>query len=394
MTKRRIKAVLFDLLCMTPYYDSYLCNALQEILPDTRLATISFHMAPHYFATQGVQRQKGILDIVAKFSIRSRRIRQTLKLFEYLINLVLLTLRFMVKRPDIVHVQWIPLVGYVPAELWFLRFLKRRGAMLVYTVHNVLPHDSGDRYRPVFKEVYGIMDLLVCHTRQSRQQLVDEFAVPPEKTKIIPHGPLFQDTVRSCRSEARSRLGLSQDQVAVLYFGTIRPYKGVEFLLESWQTIAAKMNNAVLLIAGSGERCYLERIADSIDSLGIGKTVQPHFRFIPNEDLSLFFEAADILVYPYKEVTQSGALLTGMTFGKPIVATAVGGLDETLRHGESALLVEFGNCGQMAATLMALISKPEERQRLGNAARADLERVHSWPEIARETALCYMEILS
>jgi glycosyltransferase involved in cell wall biosynthesis len=391
---KKIVVFVMDLLCMIPYYDSYLCAALRKILPETRLAAINFHLDPRYFATQGVRRQGGIVDLIANLSIRSRRFRQTLKLLEYLVNMMLLSFRFMVKRPDIVHVQWIPLVGRIPVELWFLRLLQWRGAKLVYTVHNVLPHDSDDRHRSVFRGVYGIMDLLVCHTRLSQQQLINEFAIPSGKTTVIQHGPLFKDTVRVDGKDARKRLGISQDLTVILFFGTIRPYKGIEFILESWKILAETTENAVLLIAGSGEAGYLETVTGCIDRMGIGKTVIPHFRYISSEDLPLFFEASDILVYPYKDITQSGALLTGMTFGKPIVATAVGGIGETLRHGENALLVEYGNCNQLAAGLATLIANPHERQRLGTAARAGQERTHSWQEIAQQTANCYRELLS
>lgn len=388
-----MRVLILDMLCMTPYYDRYLCNALQTRNPDIYLGSISFHLQPGYFEAHGVRRQPGMLNIVSHLSIRSFHVRQALKLSEYLLNLFLLTVRFIFVRPDIIHVQWTPLVTRLPIELWFLGFFKKRGVKLVYTVHNILPHDSGDRYLVRFRAIYNMMDFLVCHTRQTQQQLIDTFAVPPAKTAIIPHGPLFHDAPTVPRQEARARLAVGEEQPLVLFFGLIRPYKGVEFLLEAWQAITANCPHAMLLIAGSGDLSYLDTIRHKVEELGLTDSVRLDFRYIPEEELPVFFQAADILVYPYRDVTQSGALLAGLSFGKPIVATNIGGFCEILDHGTTALLIDYGNCEQLATSLTELINGPEVRARMSKSVYEEMRNNYSWESIAGKTIACYHSVL-
>lgn len=388
-----MKVFIMDMLCMVPIYNRYLCNALQATNPDTFLGSISFHLQPGYFAKHKVHRQPGMIDIVSRFSFRSRNVRQLLKLAEYLLNLISLTVRFLFVRPDIIHVQWIPLVIRMPVELWFLRFFQSRGVKLVYTVHNILPHDSGERYREQFKTIYAMMDLLVCHTRQIQQQLIDSFAVPPVKTAIIPHGPAFHDALTISRQEARKRLSVGEDKTIVLCFGVIRPYKGVEFLLEAWQAIDAARPDAMLIIAGNGDLEYLSNIRLTVEQLSLTDSVRLDLRFIPDDELPMYYQAADILVYPYRDIAQSGALLTGMTFGKPIIATAVGGFCEVLQDRKTALFIEYGNCTQFAAALANLIDDGEVRARMGQAVLDEVRSNYSWETIAEKTIACYHQAL-
>jgi glycosyltransferase involved in cell wall biosynthesis len=118
------------------------------------------------------------------------------------------------------------------------------------------------------------------------------------------------------------------------------------------------------------------------------------YRYVSDSELMTIIETADVLVYPYRNITQSGALFTGMGEGKAIVATDVGGLGETLRDGDTGRLVEFGNPEQLANALIDLLRHPKKRSRLGRAAQEDLNTRLSWEEIARRTLECYRSTLS
>jgi len=378
-----------DLLCITPMYDRYLCKALQARNPLTVLGAISFHLDVNYFNRFGVHRQPGLLDCVAKLRLRSNALRQGLKAIEYIINLLNLFICFTLSSPEVIHVQWIPLITKVPLELWFLRVLKKRGIRLVYTVHNILPHDTGMKYKDTFRVIYNLMDALICHTQNAKEQLVKEFGISADKVWVIPHGPMFHDSIQIKRVEACTRLGYRGEETNVLAFGGIRPYKGLEFLLQAWKLVIDQCPDTRLIIAGNGDKDYLRQIVELINDLELEQSVQTHFGFIPNDELPIFHSAADILVYPYRNITQSGALFTGMAFGKPIVATDVGGFKETLRNGETGVLIEYGNVQQLANNLINLIQKPEERKRLGRAAFEELDRYYSWEAIAEKTLECY-----
>lgn len=390
-----MKVFVMDMLCMVPYYDGYLCSALQKKVPGIKLGAISFHLQPDFFSDHTVLRHPGFIDLVTRFKIRSKTIRRFLKFSEYILNLILLLVQFIFVKPDIIHIQWIPLVVKLPIELWFLRIMQKRGVKLVYTVHNLLPHDTGDRHRQTFHKVYRMMDMLVCHTNQTRSDLVTQFCIPEHKTVVIPFGPNIQDTQHLPTADARQMLGIDTDKVMALYFGSIRPYKGLEFLLEAWKHVVDQApRTALLFIAGNGQKEYLNNIEQLIDHMGVTVAVRTDLRFIPEEELLTLIHASDILVYPYKDVTQSAALLSGMLFGKAIVATNVGGFRETLEHDQTALLVDYGDCTQLADNLSRLIKNQADRQRLGQAVKAHLEMNYSWENIAEQTLCVYNRLTS
>jgi len=387
------KVFVIDLLCMTPFYDRYLVEALSKKFPEVILVAISFHLDPEYFEKYNVKRLK-IVDIVSKLKITNQMLRQAFKLPEYLANLSLLSFRMIFNRPAILHIQWITLITKTSLGLWSLKLAKAMGVKIVYTVHNVLPHDTGLTHKSIFKKTYQFMDALICHTSQAKNELITEFGISDKKIWVIPHGPMFHDRVNTSSADARNLLSYREDQVVILCFGVIRPYKGIEFLLDALKIVTGKNKNTLLVIAGNGEAAYLDKIRKYIWELDLNENVRQDFKYIPNDELPIYFQAADILVYPYKNITQSGALLTGMAYGKPIVASSVGGLKETLLNGKIGLLVEYGNAKDLADALTTLINSPEERTRLGNAALRELEDKYSWDVIAEKTLECYKKTLT
>jgi glycosyltransferase involved in cell wall biosynthesis len=260
---------------------------------------------------------------------------------------------------------------------------------LVQTVHNDLPHDTGLRFKAAFTRLYRMADALICHTAQSRERMAEEFGIPLRKIHVIPHGPL--NMARSdprAAARVRSQFGISADTVMVLCQGFIRPYKGIAFLLEAWRRVQGRGTNARLIIAGGGDPELIQNLKFQAKGCGIESTVHFATYFLTVDDLGAFYQAADILVYPYRAITMSGSLMTGVTFRRPIVATKLPAFEQMLRHGETALLIDYGDVEGMAGALGHLIDDPAERRRLGEAA-GTVASSQSWEEIARATLQCY-----
>lgn len=391
--KNDIDVWIMDCLCMTPYYDAYLINAMKKYNPNTNFGSISFHLGREYFRAQNIINDAGLLDITSKLWIKNSLLKRPLKIMEYCINLLTFRYRFLIKKPDVVHIQWLPLITHFPMEMWFLKSLKKQGIKLVYTVHNVLPHDTGERYWTKFNKVYELVDGLICHTKETKTNLIQKFSLNPSKICIIPHGPMFHEVKMVNTNEAKDYLNIPQERVVILFFGTLRPYKGIEFLLESFKAVLNKRPEALLIIAGDGEAKYKQLLSDYIIKLGLTNSVKADFRYIPISELPIYHQAADILVYPYKIIDQSGALLTGMAYAKPIVATAVGGMLETLRNQNNGLLIKYGDIESFANAIIKLLDDPDLRFYLGKNALHDLEEKYSWDIIAQQTLRCYQEIL-
>lgn len=388
-----IRVFLMDLWSYSPHYDRYLYEALRREDVDVRLGSVAPYQDPAYFRRNGIHTSPGLLDVVPSLRLSHDRLRRPLMLFECCINMLALLIRFLFSRPDIVHVQWVPLVRKLPVELWFLKLVRAMGSKLVYTVHNVLPHDTGNKFVPVFRSVYQQMDALICHTQGAKEQLVQEFSLDPDRVCVIPHGPLLHEVNQLNTAEAKRELGISDEEVLVLWQGIIRPYKGLDFLLEAWRKVVPVNARARLLLAGSGTPEAEQALRERVSALGLESSVSLHLRYLGDEELPVYFGAADIAVYPYKAVTTSGALMTAVAYGKAIVASNLPAFEEVLSQAETApLLVEYGDVDAFAEVLKRLIDNPDERERAAHST-ARLNDTNSWDAIAKKTRRCYATVL-
>ena len=389
-----LKVFLMDLWAVVPYYDAYLCRALlaQNVL--VTLASITYYLDPQCFSARGLRNRPGLLDIVGKFQL-PKLLRRPLKFTEAMLNLLGSAVRMLYARPDVLHVQFLPLLRWrVPLETWFLFYCKRLGIKMVYTVHDLLPHDTAQRHWRRFHRLYQSSDALICHSESAKRQLVDDCRIPSERIWIIPHGPLFYDCAAPFREHIRSKYSAEPGECLVLWQGLIFPYKGIDFLLDSWVKVQRAGGKARLVVAGTGSAELLSALVRKAESLGISASVTFDFRFLPLEELTSLYSAVDMVVYPYKAVTTSGALLTGVALGKPIIATNLKAFAEILEHGENALLVEPGDTQALAGSILRLASEPEFRLQLGARAKQLGSGDDAWRSIAKQTRECYLSVLA
>ncbi len=388
--EEKLCVYLFDGACVAPLYDIYLYRSLKNYV-DITLISKSYSHNPKQHSQFGVKNKAGILDFTYRFNFLGRKILYALNGIEYIINLLYWTVKFIFKPPEIVHIQWFKLVRSVPFEIWFSKILLRRKIKLVYTVHNVLPM-TGKKHPDVYRKIYSMMNLLICHTKDVKNTLVENFGISSEKIHIIPHGPFFHDFPRKPPHIAKKIIGI-KDKVIVLFFGGMRPYKGVEFLLETWKKVLASTDDAVLILAGSGNSNYIKKIKKSISKLELDDEIIQKFQFIDNEELPIYHQAADILVYPYSEIYQSGAFMTGITFGKAIIATRIGVFPEIIEDGENGFLVDYGDTDDFQKKLLYLIKNPDTRKRFGKNIYEKYKSELNWDTIAQKTVECYKNII-
>jgi glycosyltransferase involved in cell wall biosynthesis len=219
-------------------------------------------------------------------------------------------------------------------------------------------------------------------------RLEAEFAVSAEKIDVIPHGPFFYDLPNTGNAQTLRALGVEPGKVLVLWQGIIFPYKGVDLLLNAWQKVEARHENACLVIAGTGAPELLDQIRGQISELGL-KHVHPEFRFITTEELVALYRAADIVAYPYRAITTSGALATGLALGKAIVASDLPVFREILETRENALLVDPHQCEELAGALTEMIENRELREELAKKVSEMNFGDKSWLAIAKKTAQVY-----
>ncbi len=289
------------------------------------------------------------------------------------------------RKYDLVWTQWPTLQA---GGHWFWMIAKALGLRIAHTVHNVLPHEEqpGDRRRCA--SIYHACDTLFVHSRQALREMEANYPEVMAKTRIMNHG-LYTLYARrpEAREATRKRLGIEPGQVALLAFGPIRPYKNIELILAA---LAAGRPEAAVLVVAGREKGYgdsdpgdpVGRTRRLAEQLGIGDRVRFLERGADFAETTEIFEAADVLVLPYSKSYGSGALLLGMTFGKFIVASRTGGMDEYLRDYPRHEMLDGEKPQQAAAALERTIRRVSAGIDAPIPAMPELE----WRNIAR-TAL-------
>jgi glycosyltransferase involved in cell wall biosynthesis len=375
---------MMDLLAIVPYYTAYLSKALLSEGVSVQVGSISYYLDRSCSAVRGLKPDPGLLDVIGKLDL-PRVPRRILKLIEALINMAALSLRFLLTPPDIVHVQFLPMLRWkAPFDLWFIHLCRLRGAKIVLTVHDILPHDTAETYKALFQSLYRHTDALICHSDSIRTRLISEFAIPAEKIFVIPHGPFFYDIPPDNSASLTPR---TSEQI-VLWQGIIFPYKGVDLLLNAWQRVEAATDNARLVVLGTGAPDLLHQLRAQVQQLGLTR-VTLDFRFASTEELVAAYRAADIVVYPYRAITTSGALATGLALGKTIVASDLPVFRELLTDRKDALLINPEETDELSSALTELLHNPSLRKELASAVTARDFGSRSWQEIAYKTIEVY-----
>ncbi len=215
------------------------------------------------------------------------------------------------------------------------RQLSRAGVRVAVLVDNLIPHEESRLDSWMAHRVLAHADQVFTMSKAVSE---DVLAQAPQAAVATLFHPLYEIYHSSYTQQtAREKLGLS-DQPVILFFGLIRPYKGLDILINALGLIQADLDNFKAYILGEAyedEQKYL----DLISSTGIASQVVYRNEFIPDDELPLYFAACDVLVLPYRTATQSGIIGIAFQMDRPVIATRVGGLGEYIEEGKTGYLV-------------------------------------------------------
>ena len=239
------------------------------------------------------------------------------------------------EKPDLVLVKfWIPFMG--PCFGTILRIAKwNKHTKVISILDNVIPHEK--RFGDIIFTKY-FLKAIDAFVSMSQEVLKDLKTFSNKPALYTPH-PLYDNYGSAIsKAEAIQRLGLDTDKRYILFFGFIRKYKGLDWLLEAMNHPDIKQQNIKLIIAGefySDEAIYTELI----HQYQLQEKVELFTQFIPNSEVRNYFCAADLVVQPYKTATQSGITQIAYHFEKPMIVTNVGGLAENVPDGKVGFVV-------------------------------------------------------
>lgn len=297
---------------------------------------------------------------------------------------------------DVLHVHWISdIVGtneanplkYALKQIVFRLDLAlvrlRLRNRIVWTVHNLTAHENRHPEGDLGARTHLARRArsLVVHCPSATEMVSKTYGVAAERITTVPQGNYIESYPNVAgRDESRRRLGIPEDRFLFLHLGTVRPYKGVEELLGSFAKLRHPRKH--LLVAGRcSDPAYLEELQRIVPS----DTVQFDLRFIPPDELQFYFNAADAVVLPYRDVFMSGSLLLAMGFGRMVVAPRLGCIPD---HADEigSVLYDADRPGALDAALEAALTRDVEA-----CGRHSLERVRmfDWKTTAEQTSAIY-----
>lgn len=315
-----------------------------------------------------------------------RLIRAWINLTRYLLEL----------KPDLIQFSKINF----PFEALFLGYLRRHGLILAQICHEFELRENTGLFSSLvlraYANVYTHFSVMFFHARENRDRFLGLFPfVPLERTQIIPHGN--SDWLLKIKSDEvdilKAKYGLREDERVVLFFGLLAPSKGLDDLVDAF-ALVRKSCEIKLLIAGyPTKHINMSELRAHIARLNLEDSVIFDARYIPLEQIRPLMELAAVVVYPYVSSTQSGALQVAYTFGKPVVATRVGGLPEAIDDSRSGYLVEVHSPRDLAEKIILIVNDPRRMAEMGIYARHLSETRFDWGSIAKQVRPVYEQLL-
>jgi D-inositol-3-phosphate glycosyltransferase len=282
-------------------------------------------------------------------------------------------------QPDgVIARWWIPF--FAPGFREVMRRVRRR-TRAVWLLDNVVPHESYPLSSWLTRQALRQGHAYLVQSEQVRRELTDLLPdLDPAQIRLAPH-PVYDygmpERPRPSVAEARRALNLSPETRVLLFFGLIKPYKGLNYLIDAAPMLRERFGpeGVRLVIVGDvyGDRQpYIDRIASS----GAFDIIDFHAEYVADDAVEQWFVASDLVVLPYVSATQSGIVQIAWNYDKPVVTTAVGGLPEVVSDGQTGFLVPPSDAEALARACIRFFDE-DRAEAMGRAVAAEKAR-YSW----------------
>lgn len=303
-------------------------------------------------------------------------------------------------RYDIVHIHWThyylsgrSIISFIRNVVKFsifcilFRLYKKN---IVWTVHNLKNHES--KLEVLEAALHKLFVKFICskiivHCEKARIELIKKFNLSDKvvaKIHLIPHGHYINYYPNSLsRNECRSKLDIDKSKIVFLFMGQIRMYKGILELIESFKKLARPENSLLIIVGKPYDQLYYSEI-ENASVLNKNIIIIP--KYIPDEEVQLYFNASDIYILPYKDILTSGSAVLGMSFGKPIIMSKYG-CAESMIDKSCGILFDFEDPNSLTKSMDTIINS--NFHKMGNESFKKVKKF-SWELIAQKTSNVYL----
>lgn len=317
-----------------------------------------------------------------------------LKIISYFLSQIRLLFILSRNKPDIIHFQWfkIPHLDYVLLKIIKLLSPKSK---IIYTAHNILPHDTGNKYKKIYKKIYNLVDGIIVHTKDSKAELFDHFNIKKTKIKVIPHGLLELDYNKIKTKKIADEFVDSNklyDKLILGFLGIIRKNKGIDLLLDVLENDDYFKNNKniTFIIAGS---CDNQRLNKRLQKISDFNNVIIDIRFLPIDNFAAYLKISDIILLPYTNISQSGVLLSVLAEEKPVIVSNRGGLTDPFEIGKIGWIIEPTK-NNLDKVLKTVINNQKDVKEIKKDKKLwkKIKEYYSWKDIGETTKKFYEKI--
>ncbi len=271
-------------------------------------------------------------------------------------------------------------------SLFFIYFLKLLGIRLIWTLHNLTPHEpltSNDNF--ITKQILNSSEKVIVHSKE----LVGVMSIDTKKFVVIPHANYINFYPPGIsRQEARDFLKLKGDRISFLFLGYVKKYKGIEGLLEAFSQLSRNNQNVELIIAGN---CNDQELIETIKSYKshLKDQLQYKLSYISDEEIPKYLSACDISVFSFNKITTSGSILLSLSYGKPIIFPDIAALND-LPNNIGIRYKHSEPDGLYKAMKSSLGMSKDELSTLGKKA-TEFAEANSWEKSAKSTLKVYFK---
>jgi glycosyltransferase involved in cell wall biosynthesis len=250
----------------------------------------------------------------------------------------------------------------------------RKSTTRISILDNVIPHEHRFFDKPFNRFFLKHNDGFVV---MSDSVLKDLLSLKPDAKYLRIDHPLYDHFGKQLdRAEACAKLGIDPSKKIILFFGFIRDYKGLDILLDATASLS---DDYCVVVAGEVYGSF-EKYEQQIKKLGIQNKLKLFNQYIGDQEVPLYFSAADVCVLPYKSATQSGITSIAMHFNLPIIATDTGGLKELVQHEKTGLIVDQPDAALLSKSIKRYF---DEGMKQAFAQNLEVEKAkHSWANFA------------
>ena len=383
-----MKIYIIDVSGKVLNYDIALFDAMQQntdneikmFVPDAKLSIEKVGMI-HLLSV-----------IPARYKNSSHALKRMCKAIEGLFNYVIIMVYCFLNKPDIIHFQWFPFLEFCGIESFFLRCIKvieSRKMKIILTIHNVYPHDINEKekagYKSRFIKVSSFIDHFIVHTDATKVEVNREFGIDLSSIDIVHHG-IFEPDLKMYDIRPSKK----HNRLKLIVFGNQTPYKGTDTIIDAMSSLPDFQKKRVeLLVMGQIQPDYYKFLREKEHNI----TVQWMPYFVDDRTLFQNIVDADVILLPYRSISQSGVLLLSLYFNKPIICSDLPAFKETLCGYPDSLFFEAGNAKNLEKVLSGIIENGINNEAVVLAIERIKEK-NSWNLSAKKTLEVYKRLLA